>query len=176
MAARLVDDPPDLILGMAMAFDQLPVAVSLLERVEVLALDILDQRKFRGRRIVDLADDRRNAVEPRPLRRPPAALASDDHIILAVGPKQDRLEDAAQPDRLGELVERFLVELDARLVRVRPDPRNLDLAHATARGFRRSRSGRGPRRLAEQRLEPHAEALGRPLGAHAATASCGSLP
>ena len=85
MAARLVDQLADIVLGMAVALDQLPIALRLLERVQILALDILDQRKLGHGRFVDLADNRRNRVELRPLRRAPAPLARDDFIILAVG-------------------------------------------------------------------------------------------
>jgi hypothetical protein len=46
MASRLGDQFAELVLGMAMAVDQLLVALGLLDRVEVLALDILDQSDF----------------------------------------------------------------------------------------------------------------------------------
>src|SRR3954454_4014370 len=141
MAARLVDDPTDFVLGMAMPLDQLAIALRFLERVQVLALDILDQRDLGRGRFVNLADDCGDRVQPRALRRAPTALAGDDHIIPTLGPEQDRLEDAALADRVGELVERFLVELDARLVRVGPDPRDLNLAHTAARGGRFARAG-----------------------------------
>ncbi len=111
-----------------------------------------------------------------PLRRPPAALAGDDHIILAVRAKQDRLEDAALADRFGELLERFFAELDSRLIGIATDPRNFDLAHAAvAFGLICLRMWRA-RRLPEQRLQAHSKALGRTLRAHAASASWGRRP
>src|SRR5690349_18569250 len=39
VAARLVDDLRDAVLGVSVALDQLPVAFGLLDRIEVLALD-----------------------------------------------------------------------------------------------------------------------------------------
>ena len=42
MAARLVHELGDVILRMAMAVDELSVAFSFLDRVKVLALDVLD--------------------------------------------------------------------------------------------------------------------------------------
>ena len=44
MAARLVDEPAELLLGVAIILDQPPIGLRLLDRVEVLALDVLDQR------------------------------------------------------------------------------------------------------------------------------------
>ena len=83
---------------MSVPLDQLTVALGFFERVQILALDILDQRNLGRRRIVDLANDRGNAMEPGALGRAPAALSGDDHVILAVGPQQDGLKHAALPD------------------------------------------------------------------------------
>ena len=117
-------------------------------------------------------------MQPRPLRRAPAPLAGDDHVMLADGLQKDRLEHAPFADRIGELVEGFLVELDTRLLGIGPDPRHIHLADAATRCHRFSRTGRRrrPGGLPQQRLQPHAEALGRPVGAHAATANWGRRP
>ena len=66
MTARLVDELGNIVLRMAMALDQLPIALGLFDRVEVFALDIFDQRDLGRGRIVDLADDRRDRVKPAP--------------------------------------------------------------------------------------------------------------
>ena len=50
VAARLVDEPADILLAVAMALDQLAIALGLLDRVQILALDILDQRELGARR------------------------------------------------------------------------------------------------------------------------------
>ena len=105
----------------------------------------------------------------------PPPLSGDDHEIVAVWPKQDGLEHPPLPDRLGQLVQRSFVKLHPRLLGITADPRDLDLAHAASPfpllAFRRG----GARGFAKQRLETHAEALGRAL-AHAASASCGKRP
>ena len=58
MAARLVDELGQRVLGMAEIADQPPIGLGLLDRVEVLALDILDQRDLERLGIVEFADDR----------------------------------------------------------------------------------------------------------------------
>ena len=95
-------------------------------------MNILNQRDLGCRRFVDLADNRRDCVEPRPLRRAPPALPGDDHEGVAVRSQQNGLENPAQAYRFGEFVERFLVKLDARLVRIGADSRHLHLVHTTA--------------------------------------------
>src|SRR4051794_28422585 len=102
----------DIILCVAMAFDQLLVTFGLLDRVEVFALNIFDQRQLRGRRFVNLPHNRRYGVQPRPLRCAPTALPGDDleTLSVAVRPQKDWLEDTALGDRIGELVDGLVTE------------------------------------------------------------------
>jgi hypothetical protein len=153
-----VDDLGDAVLSMPMRLDKLAIAFRFLQRIEILALDILDQRDFRGRRIVDLAYDCRDGVQLGPLRGAPAALARNNQEPFAVRSQQDRLEHAPLANRFCELLKRLLVEQDAWLVRIAGNPRDLDLAYAAAAGRLRCLRRR-PRRFADQRLEPHAQAL-----------------
>jgi hypothetical protein len=93
----------------------------LLQRIQVLALDILDKRHRDGRLIGDVPDNGRNFLEPRHLRSAPAALACDDLVALralnlADGPCNDGLDDTLRPDRRREVLERILANIDARLV------------------------------------------------------------
>src|SRR5690242_13275543 len=147
-----MDDFRNTVLGVTVPLDELPIAFRFLERVQILALDILDQRQLGGRGFVELANDRGDRVQLRLLGRTPAPLAGDDHVILAVRPEQDRLEDAALADRLRQLVERGFVELHARLFGVAADARDFDFAYAAAAfGLLSLRRGR-PARFAEQGL------------------------
>ncbi len=116
-------------------------AVGLFQRVEVLALHVLDQRHHGGRFVADLAHQHRHAVQPRQPRRAEAPFARDDLVDrpLAVGygrvarlpgqrlqprlsvgrvepPHQDRLHDALRLDGLGQLIQRALVHMGAGLV------------------------------------------------------------
>ena len=72
-------------------------------------------------------------VEAGLLRRAPAALAGDE--LVAVRPDrsdEDRLQDAVLADGGGQLVERLLVEGQARLLRVGLDVVDRDDADADA--------------------------------------------
>ncbi len=160
MATRLVDELRKIVLRMAMALDQLAIAFGLFDRVEILALDVLDQRDLGRGGIVDLADDRRDRVKPCPLRGAPAALSGDDlEPSVAMRPKQDRLQDTALGNRIGELVDRLFLELDARLLGIGPDPADLDLAdsagpNGTALCGRRRRHGLFAKKRLETATEP----------------------
>src|SRR6185437_14185254 len=92
--------------------------LGLLERGEVLALDVLDQGDLEGGAIVELLDDDRHLVELRELRGAPAPLAGDDLIgVGGVGmpAHEERLEDALLADRIGEGAQRVVVEPASRL-------------------------------------------------------------
>src|SRR3546814_6090166 len=78
MAAALVNQPAQLLLAMTEIGDQSLKALRLFNRVEIGALDVFNQRKLEARGIVKFADDRRNLVKSRRLRRPPAPLAGND--------------------------------------------------------------------------------------------------
>ena len=93
-------------------------ALRLLDRVEVLANHVLDQRRLQPLGFGLVADDRRDLVEARLPRRPPAALAGDQ-LVAAVGegPDEQRLDHAAGLDRRRQRRQRLLVELGPRLRR-----------------------------------------------------------
>ena len=65
MATRLADQFGNMVLAMAEAIDQRLIAFGLLDRVQVLALDILDQGQLGAAAVVMVADQRRDAVQPR---------------------------------------------------------------------------------------------------------------
>ena len=64
-------------LGMAKLLDQPVIRLGLLERRQVLALQIFDQRNFERLDIRELSDDDRHVVQADALRRPPTPLAGD---------------------------------------------------------------------------------------------------
>src|SRR5262245_49952367 len=94
----------------------------LLERVQVLALYVLDEGDGDCRLVRDVFYDRGHGVQARHLRGPPTPLAGNDLVarlgVRTVGgqrPHDYRLDDALGADRLGKLGERLLAHVDARL-------------------------------------------------------------
>ena len=105
-----------------MLVDHPVVHRGFVERRQVLALEVLDDRDLEGRVVVDLLDERRDRLEPGQPRRAPAALAGDD--LVGIRPEradEDRLEDAVFADRRGQLLERLGLEDHPRLFRIRLD-------------------------------------------------------
>ena len=78
--AAAADAVGELLVGDAELVEQLLVGRRLLERVELDAVDVLQQRVAQHRVVGGLADDRRDRVQAGPLARPPAALAHDELV------------------------------------------------------------------------------------------------
>ena len=119
----LADPGRDVVVGEREVLDELLIGRGFFERVQLLALDVLDDRLLEHRRVVGGAHDRGDRLEPDPARRAPAALARDQLEAVAAGAHEDRLEHADLADRLRQRGERLLVEVLARLLRVRSDRR-----------------------------------------------------
>ena len=62
------DPGRELVVGQAEVFDQLLVGARLLERAEVLAVEVLDEGLLDSRQLVGLADQRRDRRESGSLR------------------------------------------------------------------------------------------------------------
>ena len=108
----------------------------LFQRIQVFALNILDNRDFERSVVVQLPDQGRYDGQARLLRRPPAPLTGDDFIRVRIagrGPHQDRLQHALVADRGFELRDLGLGEVSARLVRIGMDELQRDLAHPIGR-------------------------------------------
>ena len=103
----------DLLVGQAEVLDQLLVGRRLVERVEVLPLQVLDQRLLGDAPIVGPADDGRDRARDR-RGGPPASGArrrSAGTAVVRGLAHEDRLEDPELSDRRGQLAQRLLVEL-----------------------------------------------------------------
>src|SRR5688500_9174128 len=123
--AVLADQLTDRVDRVLVLVDQTLVRARRLERVEILADEVLDQRSLEGFDLRQLAHEHRHFVQTRALRCAPAPLAGDD--LEALGPRgpgrsladQDRLEHAELAQRGGQLIEPLLFEARARLVAAR---------------------------------------------------------
>src|SRR5262249_49190910 len=89
----------------------------LFEGIQILALDIFDQRERERSLIGHRANQGRNLFEARALGRAPAAFTGDDLEVSSVDrAHQDWLHDALRLDRFGELRERGFVASRAWLI------------------------------------------------------------
>src|SRR6266516_5546286 len=106
----------------AEVIEQLLVGSRLLKRVELLPLQILDQRIPEQVIVRGTPDDSRDVRQPGSLTGPPAPLAHDDLVVSRHdGTDDDWLQQAHCADRVSQLFERVLVEYLARLAGVRRD-------------------------------------------------------
>jgi hypothetical protein len=106
MAAALADDPRDLVLRVIELGGQHLIAGGFLQRIEIGALNVLDDRKLKCFGVTRVEDDHRHFVQAGTLRGAPASFASDDLVAVgAAHANHDRLDDAALADRIGELSE-----------------------------------------------------------------------
>jgi len=83
---------------------QLLKGVRLLDGIEVLALEIFDQRHLERGFFGHVADNDRYAAHLRSLCRSPTALARNQLIATSYSSHHEWLHDSAGPDGLGELV------------------------------------------------------------------------
>ena len=166
MAAALADGFGETRLGAAKLVHQPAVGLGFLERRQILALQVLDQRDFQRVGIRQRADDDRDFVQPDALRGAPPPLAGDQlegRFLNGERADQQGLDDALFADRLGERIELGLVKAAPRLKRSRAD--QLD-RHAA---LRRRIGGRAAVGLAEQGCEATAE-----VATPGALAHCGA--
>ncbi len=98
---------------------QLLVGGRFLQRVEVLAVDVLQERVPQQLVVLGQANHRGDGLKPGCLGGADPALAHDDLVAVALGPDHDRLQHPDGLDALGQLVEGVLVEGLPRLPRVR---------------------------------------------------------
>ena len=146
-------------MGEAELIDQPRQRACLLQGVQVLALNVLDQRHRDRSLIRHVADHGGDCAQAGNLGRPPAALARDDLITLRFariplrqGAHQNGLHHALGFDRIGEFAERFQAHVDARLVLASLQQIERQSRQAVARSGR-GLPGRGRGALCEQRAQ-----------------------
>jgi hypothetical protein len=172
--ARAADRVGGLLVGQLELVDQAMHALRFLQRIEVFALDVLDQRHRERRLVGDLAHDDRHFLQAGQARGAPATLAGDDLVALGVDrTHEDRLHQALYLDRGGELAERGLVHPGARLVLPRLQP--VDARRGERLASRRGRFVAS----AQQCVEPASQSLlldhrPSPSADHAAASACGA--
>jgi len=97
-AARAADRVGRLLVRHLEFIDQALHARRLFHRIQVFALDVLDERHYQCRIVRHLAHYRGHLRQPGDLRRAPAALTSDELIAAADGAHDYGLEQALRAD------------------------------------------------------------------------------
>src|ERR1700676_2025707 len=92
------------------------VGSRLFDRVEVLALNILDQSYFERSLIGDFADDCGHTAQACSLRCAPSPFAGEELIARSDSSQHQRLNDSAPLDRLSELRQGLFGKMSARLI------------------------------------------------------------
>ncbi len=111
----------DLLLGCT-DFRQGTEGLSQFDRVQIAALDILDQSESQSVVGIDLRYDGRNARETRLAGRAPSSFANDQFESFPNPPHHDGLNHTVLPNRIGQGLELGGLEDAAWLVGVRIDP------------------------------------------------------
>ncbi len=159
----------EFIVGDAELVEQLLIGGRLFQRVQLRAVDVLQQGVAQHAVVGGLADDRRDGRQPGLLRGAPPPLPHDELVPRRRRARHradhDRLHQAELADRVHELGECLFVEHLARLPRVRvrsPTGRSRGRPRRRRFGSRRARRGRRRRprrpsafrRVATGRLRP----------------------
>ena len=113
----------DLFLRQRKFLHQPRVGLGFLDRAQVGALEIFDQRQLEHVAVARLAHDDGQRFESRLARRAPAAFACDQFVLATDQPDDERLDDAPFLDRIDQLGEFLGAERFARLERARDDVR-----------------------------------------------------
>ncbi len=100
-------------LGVSVIANQPVVGLRELDGVEVLALDVLDQRELEGGLDAHVLHDDERVPDAGALKCAPAPLAGDELELVAPGyaPDHQRLDEAVLADALRQLVELVRVEV-----------------------------------------------------------------
>jgi len=154
--AAFADAPADLLLGEAEFLGKPGVGGGLFDRIETLALEILDEGQFQDLLVAGFADDDGCLGQADLERGAQAAFARDQFVLPGDEPDDQRLDDAALADGVNEFAQLLLPELGTGLKRAGDDPVEGDLLDTLPLlndGGRRGDTG------IDERTEPLAQAL-----------------
>src|SRR5579884_118053 len=155
----------DLLLRKIVRFDQLRHAGRFFERVEILALQILDDRNFETFEIAGRTNDCRNGRTLHRRACTPPALACNQFVAVAAFADQDRHEDTVLANRGLQLLEGCRIKILARLMRIGTNAIDRNLPDDFTGGHRRADRSSRHRRIAKQRAQAAPESTFR-RGAH----------
>lgn len=105
----------DLIVAKVELLVQAIKGVSYFNRVQILALDVLDERDLHEPLVCEVLNDDGHVGERSQLRGAPAALSGDELISVSGMTDDDGLDDSVLSDGLGEFGEALRIEYLTRL-------------------------------------------------------------
>src|SRR5437667_8157590 len=143
----LADSLRDLFVGQGELGRQGVIALRLVDRIQVFALDILHESQLEQLAVVDFLHERWNVIDSSELSGSQTALARDELESILAAPDEDRLQHAGGENRVRQLAQRWLVEPGAWLKWIRLDLINRDFADARAWRFHGARAARGNERF-----------------------------
>src|SRR4051812_25799518 len=108
----------NLLMSKLEFLDESLVTARLVDRVEIAALQVLDEREHETRAIVEILDQRRNLRPAEVGDRPQPPLAGDELVCIAGSSYCYRLQEPTSSNRSFELGEFFRIKDLARLKRV----------------------------------------------------------
>ncbi len=117
----------DLLLCEAELIREALEGVGLLDRVQVLALEVFDERHLERDFLGNVANDDGNARECGPLGGAPAAFTGNQLVAKTHPADDERLHDSARTDRARQLFDGLLAEAGARLIGAGIDQVDIDL-------------------------------------------------
>ena len=132
-ALRLAQSLRRLLLRQAVDRDELCDGGSLLHVVQVLPLQIFDQREQRRLLLVRPHRKARHLPQTRELRRPQPPLSCDQLVAVLPAPHGQRLQNTVAPDALRQLAQRLRLKVFPRLIGIRADRVHAQIQHAPAR-------------------------------------------
>ena len=124
----------DLLVAQAELVDEPPKRLGLLHRVEVLALEVLDDGPLGKLTIIQVPHNGGHSVEPGQLRSPPATLTGNELVTAGrIRPDHNRLHQAVLSNGLSQTCQLVLIDGLSRLIgagtnRVDPEVRELMVA------------------------------------------------
>src|ERR1043166_9227736 len=113
--AAFADFEGDFLLRELKLLHQLRVALGLFHRIEVFALEILDERQFEHCPVIGCAKNDRHLRQTQQLGGPPAAFAGDELEVAVALAHDEGLDDALFRDRIGQFAEGLRRKVFARL-------------------------------------------------------------
>jgi len=104
-------------MSQAKLLDQLLKGGRLLQRVEVLAVKVLNQSALQAGLVISFLHKGRHGLKAGPPRSPPTPFPGDQLVLLVTHrTNQDRLKEPQLPNRGGQTGEGLLVDVPPRLV------------------------------------------------------------